>query len=673
MTYKEIAEQLAITLTTSATDVINGTAGNDTIIGDFTTSTTGGTIQPSDNINGGAGTDTFKIYGYDGGAVATSGLPVSITGVEIFDIVRPADNAVDVSAYAIDKLIVEQAQLLNSRIVTTQAATALQIDTVGAAAGAISWANGAAAAANLTLNGFTGTSSAAAAGDLDLLGTAVATLNIVSQGAANATSIADTGTALKTINITGSAALKLGTVVAGVTTIDGNAATGALTFTADAAATTIKTGTGADKVDIAAVTGPLSADFGAGNDTVVIGANLAIGAIAGTAINGGTGTNTLNVTDGSTFTTPNLAGVSNFTVLDVSGSTVGAARTYDVTKGTAFTTFQADHSINSAATTAHLSNVASGFTFTEKSAASAALVPDAAYTFVLKTDDATATAADTLNFNMVSVDGDNDANAEGLNTVTLLTATGFEVVNLGGSATKDTGVAGSSYVQTITTLTDANLKTLNISGDEQFVITNALTNVTKVDASTNTGGVTVSANGVTNAVNMIGGSGADTFTAGNAGTTIYGAGGNDNITLTAGVADIVVYKAASDVTNTVTAAGKVDVTTAGKFEVINGFQTTVAAAVAHDTIDLSNIGGFSGYAKGVAAVTFADTASIGSSVANLFVDAGGQRGVAAFVSGGSSTYLFVDANHDGNFTAASDMVIKLAGVTTLTATDINFG
>ena len=659
------------TLTTSATDIVNGTAGNDTIIGDFTTSTTGGTIQPSDTINGGAGIDTFKIFGYNGTSVINSALPVTVNGVEIFDIVRPTDGAVNVSAYAIDKLIVEQAQLLNAKTITTQATTALQLDTVGAAAGKITWDNGTAATANLTLNGFTGTSSAAAAGDLDLNGAAVATLNIVSQGVANTTTIGNTGGALKTINITGSAALKLGSVAAGVTTIDGNAATGALTFTADAAATTIKTGSAADKVDIAAVTGPLAANFGAGNDTVVIGANLTIGAIAGTSIDGGSGTNTLNVTDGSTFTTANLAGVSNFTVLDVAGSTNGAAKTYDVTKGTAFTTFQADHSINAASTTAHLSNVASGFTFTVKSAASTNQT-DTAYTFVLKTDDATATAADTLNFNLVSVDGDNDATAEGLNTVTTLTATGFEVINLGGSATKDTGVAGSKYVQTITTLTDANLKTLNISGDEQFVITNALTNVTKVDASSNTGGVTVSAAGVTNAVNMIGGSGADTFTAGAGGTTIYGGAGNDTFNLKAGVADIIVYKAAGDVTNNVTAAGKIDVGS-GKIETITGFGTTATAgATAHDTIDLSNIGGFSGYAKGVAAVTFTSAAAIGSSVSNLFVDAGGQRGAAAY-SDGTGTYLFVDANHDGNFTAATDMVIKLAGVTNLTATDINFG
>ena len=92
----------------------------------------------------------------------------------------------------------------------------------------------------------------------------------------------------------------------------------------------------------------------------------------------------------------------------------------------------------------------------------------------------------------------------------------------------------------------------------------------------------------------------------------------------------------------------------------------------HDTIDISNIGGFNGYAKGVATVTFANANSIGASVANLFVDAGGQRGTAAYTDG-ANTYLFVDANHDGNFSSAADMIVQVAGVNTLTASDINFG
>jgi hypothetical protein len=50
----------------------------------------------------------------------------------------------------------------------------------------------------------------------------------------------------------------------------------------------------------------------------------------------------------------------------------------------------------------------------------------------------------------------------------------------------------------------------------------------------------------------------------------------------------------------------------------------------------------------------------------------GDRGVAFSNLGGGDTYVFVDANKDGNFTAADDIVIKLTGVTSISEADINF-
>ena len=41
-------------------------------------------------------------------------------------------------------------------------------------------------------------------------------------------------------------------------------------------------------------------------------------------------------------------------------------------------------------------------------------------------------------------------------------------------------------------------------------------------------------------------------------------------------------------------------------------------------------------------------------------------------AGGADLYVFVDANKDGNFTAADDIVIKLTGVTSISEADINF-
>lgn len=71
MTYKGIAEWLAITLTASI-DNLTGTAGNDTFIGDNTS------VNAADTINGGAGNDLVKLYN-------TVSLP-NLTGVESLQI-----------------------------------------------------------------------------------------------------------------------------------------------------------------------------------------------------------------------------------------------------------------------------------------------------------------------------------------------------------------------------------------------------------------------------------------------------------------------------------------------------------------------------------------------------------------------------------------------------------
>jgi hypothetical protein len=45
----------------------------------------------------------------------------------------------------------------------------------------------------------------------------------------------------------------------------------------------------------------------------------------------------------------------------------------------------------------------------------------------------------------------------------------------------------------------------------------------------------------------------------------------------------------------------------------------------------------------------------------------------AVTAGNDQGFVFVDVNSDGNFIQADDMMIELAGVTTFTVTDIQFG
>ena len=264
----------------------------------------------------------------------------------------------------------------------------------------------------------------------------------------------------------------------------------------------------------------LGSNLGAGNDIAKFGA-AGLGAIAaGSLVDGGAGSNIVNIAAGAQLTAANVAKIANFSTLDISGSTGGA---YDTSVG-GFTAFQADHNINGAiAAVATLNNVASGFTFTDIGAKGVNQT-DAGLTFALKADG----KADVANLNVIATDGNNDGVANGNVTITTLNVTQFETLNLGGNvANPDTGVATAKYVQTITTLTAPDLTALNFSGNEGWVV--GVSNAAKLatlNASANTGGVKYDASADLVALSITGGSGVDTFTAGKAGTTVYAAGGN---------------------------------------------------------------------------------------------------------------------------------------------------
>jgi hypothetical protein len=95
-----------------------------------------------------------------------------------------------------------------------------------------------------------------------------------------------------------------------------------------------------------------------------------------------------------------------------------------------------------------------------------------------------------------------------------------------------------------------------------------------------------------------------------------------------------------------------------------------------DTIDLTSFGLSNTQAviadKGVAAslgamVTLASTAGFFTDAATV------QRGVAEvhIVTGAvTDTYLFVDVNHNNTFDAATDLVVKFAGIGAVASADI---
>ena len=90
-----------------------------------------------------------------------------------------------------------------------------------------------------------------------------------------------------------------------------------------------------------------------------------------------------------------------------------------------------------------------------------------------------------------------------------------------------------------------------------------------------------------------------------------------------------------------------------------------------DRLDVTNFA-FSGAQRGVVDVTAIVTGTTDlTSIADLFAAPAGDRGLA-IADFGADVYVLIDANKDGNFTAADDSIIKLVGVGALGETDINF-
>jgi Ca2+-binding RTX toxin-like protein len=246
---------------------------------------------------------------------------------------------------------------------------------------------------------------------------------------------------------------------------------------------------------------------GAGND--VVNTDSALSALD--VITGGDGTDTIAIDVAATAASS--VGVSGFERLRID-----TAATQDVAVWTANSTF-----------TAIDVNVAGLGTFTNVGAGVDSLFNSATggSAAVTRLVDAAA--------NSLSVFAQDDlAGTDGVTTIVALTANNEETLNL---------VSGSNAAEvlTITTLTDADLTTLNLSGTAAVTITNAVASSTAlatVDSTGLTGAATVNASVSTVAVTMTagvggatftGGVGADTITGGTAANTLSGGAGNDTI------------------------------------------------------------------------------------------------------------------------------------------------
>ncbi|KFB67149.1 hypothetical protein [Candidatus Accumulibacter vicinus] len=446
----------------------------------------------------------------------------------------------------------------------------------------------------------------------------------------------------------------------------------------------ITTGDGADTISNTVVVAGSSISSGKGNDIIRTAdqlTNLSKG------INGGDGTDIINISDGSKLDATTAKYISNIETLDVSGGTGN----YDVSLNS-FATVQIDEAIAGAlAGAVDFKNAPDTFTLTiaSKAKTNADFAVGKAITVTGKDYAGTTVKGNAETFTLVANlnDGNKDNGADGNIDANTVTVAGVETLVVQATTTTldggtDALKASKSTLTAKFVATEA--ETITIKGDASVDLSSVTTIgvVTKVDASGSTGNVTIDFTGHAKSVAYNGSDGIDTYKAGKAGDTIYTGKGADVVTLDAkagaagAVRDVYVLKAATDSQITDTSKdGKITIAADTGFDAVTNFDSVgdpTPVANTSDRLDLTNFG-FTGSQRGVVDVSgsVAGTTDL-TSVANLFSTVAGNRGVAYTNLGGADSYVLIDVNKDGNFTAAADLIIKLVAVAAVSETLINF-
>lgn len=438
-----------------------------------------------------------------------------------------------------------------------------------------------------------------------------------------------------------------------VETVDGSNNSGGVSIKVDDTALSVETGSGDDSVEYtAALTATTVVAMDGGDDTFTIAGASA----AGASVKAGGGNDTLAVANGA-WLDANAADIyTGFDTLEIGGGT----GTYDMDNLPGLTAVTIGSALVAAA---NITNAAEGTTVTANAAESTDLDLGFALTFALM--DATGTS-DAASLTLNALDGDNDNTAEGVITVTSFDADGIETFNIASNVDGiDDNLENTDYTNIITSLDGDAVETINVSGNANLTITTLVSStVNKIDANTMTGGLTVDAS-ASSAVEFIGGSADDTYTGTTGGDTISANGGKDTVTLDGTFASV---------DTLILAAGDSELNAAvDGHDVIANFGTT-AGGGALDVFDLGAFG-FTGQQasalanKGALAASAVDGSTL--SVTNFFESGGVDRGVAIGTNGGN-TFVFVDANKDGDFVSTDDLVVQVNGVTDLTLANFGF-
>ncbi|WP_302556236.1 bluetail domain-containing putative surface protein [uncultured Desulfovibrio sp.] len=581
---------------TADRDSLVGTSGDDVF-----RATTAGDMNDFDTVDGGAGNDTLEVYTDDalkGTFTNIENLVVAgTTAAASYDLssfsksfTLKADADTEVTDVTGQKLVLDGvgAKALTVKMAADQASVEL-VSQNRSGDNTFTLESGAALkSVNLTLD--------EAASSVKFGGARAASIETLAVKAVES-STADVATVdlgnlsgLKDITVTGDASVTLNAVdtATELEILNASNATGGVTVDSKLANTAAFTGgAGNDTITLGAST--QAHDMGAGDDTVKI--TEALG--KGVSINGGDGIDTLEMTT-------NIA--KDFRV----GDAITGFETLKLTTGTDTVDMDNFGDINhviAGSQAATIKNIDSNGTieFNDNGAAMTVTVKDA---------DIADNTSDVLN---VTIADDGDV------IVQKLTVANVENINI---TADDTDLVTGGTAATLTLAAD-KATSVTVSGDAKLTLNlDAVSTAIKdINASENTGGLTVDLSSTPKGVTVTGSSAADEITLG-AQTVATGGEGKDTFTVTA--------------------------TEMTKYATITDFG-------AGDTITMGSAANKLGEA-----ISLQDTAQFADYV-NEAVKGNSTNNVSWFTFG-ENTYLVLDAHADATFNATSDMVVQLQGV-----------
>jgi len=518
------------TLTTGSNN-FTGSSGDDTFDAGLSTSSLQ-TLNSGDILDGGAGNDTLVA------TINGSATPTSLKSVEFVNITDITNAATVDLSNATGVLQVKNqgstAALTLSGISKSVGVT-VQDTSVQGHVITFNDVTGSADAATITVQNVTGANTAGT-GTISALG--IETLTIASAGSGANVISELTATQTTSLTVTGSANITLGTaanstngvggdateLIAGIRTIDMSSASGTTVVFTDALAPTVTGGSGNDTINFNAATSS-SVTGGAGNDRFnyydyATGTTNAPTGTFSTAqtVNGGDGTDTLAGTAAQLTVNTTQTNVSNIERLlapdamaagsNLNATFFGSGVNYITVAGTSTTpTITA----NTGATTVSFTAITGG--------------------------DLTLVASGTATTDSVTILQSLTAGTTALGNNSI-TGTGVETLTISGAA------GAASSISTITlTGTSAAATTLNLTGALSFTTSGAIEAKT-IDASgmtmgASSTGLVMGAAASTNTAQtitgtpgndtLIGGSGADSITGGTGNDVITSGAGNDTI------------------------------------------------------------------------------------------------------------------------------------------------